>query len=105
MLSWPLFASAIGLSGIALADGLLFGRLPSGGQTAKASANAAHFFAGEVHDLRQLATIAGAVTAAKTEQEAEIVNLDEVGKVRRIAAAQELLQADEEFLAGGVRAE
>src|ERR1035438_248762 len=76
-----------------------------GRQRAKASPDAADLFAGEVHDLRQLAAIARAIAAAKAEQEAEIVDLDEVGKVRRVAPAQQLLQGDEEFLACGVGAE
>src|ERR1035438_2214346 len=88
--------------GIGLADGFLLGWWPGGREPAEASTNAADFFAREVHDLRQLAAIAGAVAAAKTEQKAEIVNLDEVGKVVGIAAAQQLLQGDEEFLAGRV---
>jgi len=54
--------------------------------------------------LRQLATISGTVAAAKTEQEAEIVDLYEVGKIGRIGAPQQLLQADEELFTGGVRA-
>ncbi len=58
-----------------------------------------------VHDLRQFAAISRAVAAAEAQQHAEIVNLDQVGKVRRIAAAQQLLQADEKLFPGGVRPE
>src|ERR1035438_7887338 len=88
----------------AAAHGLL-GEHPSRRKRPELAADAANLFRGEAHHLRQLSPIAGTVAPAKTEQQAEIVDLEHIRQVRGIVAAEELLQMLKEDLARDVRTE
>ncbi len=58
-----------------------------------------------LHHLAQFAAVARAVAAAEAEQHAEVMDLEHVRQIRRIAAPEQLLQILEKDLAGDMRAE
>src|SRR3954465_714185 len=66
--------------------------LPRRGEGVETTPNPANLLGGHVHDLRQLAAIAHTVASAESEEKAEVVNLQQVSQIRRIAASQQLLQ-------------
>ena len=72
------------------------GQRPAWGNLAGASANAADFVGRRLHDSGQVAAAADAIAPGESQQQAKIVNLQQVGELMRFAAGENLLEILEE---------
>ena len=83
---------------------LFGGRLAIGREDRRGLADTLQLIGGLLHNGAQLAPSAEAVAARKAQQQTQIVDLQQIGQLRRIGARQQLLQVLKKDFAGHVMA-